>query len=443
MKSLYRCFLALTLVTVWVSAAPREHKAYFKPFIWKSEPPSDCPFPASRAISGLLFTGVHSDYHFADTWYPTWAADGNLYSPFTDGDVFGEGSNSDGFTFANDQDRQTLNYSQRPATTGQAILMGDDPLNLTIKSLGTVAADPYPYGGRYPCGSLVYRGVWYYGTYCLAPHGQTWYGPTNFNWPWLGPLVGFRTSTDFGKTWRETPHTPSQPLFGESGMWGYPVKIGSPHFVDFGRELEHSPDGKAYLVAHGAVDPDPKPRFANLSWITGDQVYLLRVAPSPATMNDASQYEFYAGTDRHGAAVWARDFRRIKPLLEWNNNMGCVTMTYNAPLRKYLLCVTDGGNTCARMHTYILESSRLTGPWKLVTYMKNFGEQSYFVNIPSKFISPDGRTAWLCYSANFAPDWNNEKIRSNPPGSHYGLVMQEIRLLNAEMRKKFRQGRFE
>ena len=24
--------------------------------------------------------------------------------------------------------------------------------------------------------------------------------------------------------------------------------------------------------------------------------------------------------------------------------MGCVTMTYNAPLKKYLMCVTDGGN---------------------------------------------------------------------------------------------------
>jgi hypothetical protein len=147
MKSVLPCLLLLVLAleTVWASAAPREHQAYFKPFIWKSEPPSNCPFPASREIRGLLFTGVHSDYHFADTWYPTWAADGNLYSPFTDGDVYGEGANSDGFSFANDQDRQTLNYSKRRATTGQAVLMGDDPLNLTIKSLGTVAADPDPY----------------------------------------------------------------------------------------------------------------------------------------------------------------------------------------------------------------------------------------------------------------------------------------------------------
>ena len=347
-------------------------------------------------------------------------------------DVYGEGSNSDGFTFQKGGCIGSLNCQLRKATTGQAILMGDDPLNLTVKSLGLVQADPYPYGGRYPCGSLVHNGIWYYGTYCLAPHGIARYGATDYNWPWLGPLVGFRISKDYGKSWEETPHTPEKPLFGESGLWGHPVKIGAPHFVDFGKNMEHSPDGKAYLVAQGAVEPDSKPRFANLSWITADQVYLLRVTPSPENINDPGKYEFYAGKDAHGNALWTSDFAKIQPLLEWNNNMGCVTLTYNAPLKKYLMCVTDGGNTCARMHTYILESSRLTGPWRLVTYMKNFGEQSYFVNFPSKFISADGQTAWLCYSANFAPDWNNEKIKSVPSGSRYGLVLQEVKLLRAQ-----------
>ena len=67
--------------------------------------------------------------------------------------------------------------------------------------------------------------------------------------------------------------------------------------------------------------------------------------------------------------------------------------------------------------------------WKLVTYMKDFGEQAYFVNIPSKFISKDGYTAWLCYSGNFATNWNDQAIKVNPAGTRYGLVLQEIRLL--------------
>jgi len=390
--------------------------------VWPSEPPPDCPFERSKDIAGVAFTGRHSDYpRLADTWYPSWASDGRLYSPYTDG-----------ICPRLDGGRDASNSFGESATTGQAVLEGDDPLQLKIYSLGLTKASSLPYGGRYPCGSLVHNGVWYYGTYCLSPLGRTPYGGIDYNWPWLGPLVGFRVSTDYGRTWKETPHTPEKPLFGESGMWGYPVKIGAPHFVDFGKNMEYSPDGNAYLVAHGAPEPDPKPRFANLSWISGDQIYLIRVKPGIANINDPSKYEFFAGYDSQGNPLWSREFKSIKPLIDWNNNCGSVTIAYDAPLKKYLMCVTDGWPTYARMNTYILESAAITGPWKLVTYMKNFGEQGYFVNFPTKFISADGRTAWLCYSANFAPNWNGGEIKANPPGSHYGLVLQEVKLLRGE-----------
>jgi len=425
MKIPAKWFLLVSVLTNFTIVASSAEKENVR--IWPSQPPQDCPFEKSSDIVGIAFTGKHSNYFVADTWYPSWASDGNLYSPWTDGTCpRAEGgkdmSSSDGF----ESDGRRL----RQATTGQAILIGDDPVHLKIVSLGVFRGNPYPYGGRYPCGSLVHNGVWYYGTYCLAPHGITKFGEINYNWPWLGPCVGFRTSTDYGKTWSETPHTPENPLFGETGMWGYPVKIGSPHFVDFGKNMEHSPDGKAYLLGHGAEVNDPVPRFANLSWITGDQVYLLRVTPEIENINDASKYEFFAGHDQKGGPLWTKDFKQIKPLIDWNNNMGCVTATYNAPLKKFLMCVTDGWPTCAKMNSYVLEADKITGPWKLVCYMKNFGEQAYFLNFPSKFISDDGRTAWLCCSANFAKDWNNMKIEENPPGSHYGLVLQEVVLLD-------------
>jgi hypothetical protein len=423
--------LVLSLLAMPASHASEAAPAAYKSFVWKSEPPPGCPFAPSKTLTGIEFLGIHSDYRFADTWYPTWAADGNLYSPWTDGPLFQDQSSSDAIA-PDTNGFGGFRLVRGKATTGQAVLIGDDPLRLTVENRGKVQADPHPYGGRYPCGSLVYRGVWYYGTYCLSPSGITPFGGTNYNWPWLGPLVGFRISRDFGKTWQETPHSPARPLFGETGMWGHPVKIGAPHFVDFGKDMEHSPDGKAYLVATGAELNDSQPRFANLSWITGDQVYLLRVTPSPETINDPKAYEFYAGRNAQGQPIWTRTFKEIQPLLEWNNNMGCVTATYVPPLKKFLMCVTDGGNTCARMHTYVLEADALPGPWRLVTYMKNFGEQAYFVNLPSKFFSADGRTAWLCYSGNFAPDWNNEKIQVNPPGTRYGFVLQKIRLLGPD-----------
>lgn len=36
----------------------------------------------------------------------------------------------------------------------------------------------------------------------------------------------------------------------------------------------------------------------------------------------------------------------------------------------------------ARMSTMILESDVLTGLWRPVSYLKDFGEQAYFVNMP-------------------------------------------------------------
>ena len=381
--------------------------------VWRSEPPKDCPFKQSETLVGIGFTGKNRSYTTADTWYPSWASDDNMYSPWTDGAVNGLHSSSGG----------------KNATTGHATIIGNDPMNLIITNQGVYKSDPSPYAGRYPCGSLVYNGVWYYGTYCLHPSGSVPKDGINYNWPWLGPFVGFRWSTDFGKTWTQTPCTPEKPLFGESALNGEPVKIGAPHFVDFGKNMQYSPDGYAYLVSHGASQGPEGRRFAYNSWITGDEIYLIRVKPSIENMNDATKYEFFAGHDQQGKPIWSKDFKKIKPIAEWKDNMGCVTMTWNEPMKKYLMCVTDGGNTVHYFNTYILESDNITGPWRLVTYMKRFGEQAYFVNIPSKFIGKDGRTLWICYAANFSSGWGGIKFKSNPPGSRYGMCLQEVKLL--------------
>ena len=73
--------------------------------------------------------------------------------------------------------------------------------------------------------------------------------------------------------------------------------------------------------------------------------------------------------------------------------------------------------------TYLLESRDLTGPWKLASYMKAFGEEAYFVNLPSKFIAADGKTLWLSYSHG----WGHKT--PNPPGGKYAWCLQEIKLL--------------
>jgi hypothetical protein len=414
-----------------------------KGFAWDSPVPEDCPFQKSPTLTGIFFTGRHSDYRCGDTWYPCWAGDGNLYSPWTDGKTDGVACGSGGGA---------------GARTGHAVMIGDDPLRLEIHNTAPPkGASALPYQGRYPAGSLVHNGIWYYGTYCLGPAGSYKHNGFMWNWPNLGPMPGFQISRDYGKTWEPSPHTPEKPLFPEPRRFLGPVKMGAPHFVDFGKNMEHSPDGKAYLLGMGAEENDPRPRpciqpgkpgeafqaaegcpgdfaHANLSWISADQIYLARVKPSPETMNDLKAWEFFAGHDGAGKPIWTNNFEEIKPLIEWNNHMGCVTATYVPGLKKYLMCVTDGWPTVAKMTSYILEADAVTGPWRRVAYMKDFGEQGYFLNFPSKFISADGRTLWLCYSANFSPGWNGVKLDINPPGGRYGLCLHEVKLLTPEKR---------
>lgn len=249
--------IALELALLSTTRAQVHNSKPYAPFDWPSKPPADCPFEPSKDIVGITFTGRHREYTNADCWFPSWASDGNMYSPFSD------------------------------------------------------------------------------------------------------------------------------------------------------------------------------PREVKSSWCIGDQAYLLRVVPSPKTVNDAGKYEFFAGHDDRGKAVWTSERRKMQPLVTWNGRVGSTSITYNPRLKKYLFCTTDGRAANGPYDTYILESGSITGPWKLVVFMEDFGEQGYFVNIPSKFISEDGRTAWLCYAANFRSGGPNPTpLKSDPPGSRYAMNLQEIQLGN-------------
>ncbi len=404
----------ISYVACTQAAEPDPAKMSFHGFLWPNHTPGECPFKQSEDITGIYFSGRCSDYHCGDTFYPTWADDDNLYSPFTDGTTDGMGAGS-GFPWE---------------TTGNVVMIGDDPQHLTIKNTARPQKGAtYPYGGRYPCGSLMHDGIWYYGTYCLGITKTTIEDGYRYGWPILGPMPGFRVSRDYGKTWTPSPHTSEKPLFPEPKELFGPVKIGAPHFVDFGKNMEHSPDGKAYLVCMGAEEDDSMPRYGNLSWCAADQAYLIRVIPSIETINDENAYEYFAGHDAGGEPVWTDDFNKIKPLLDWNNHMGCVTITYNAPLKKYFMCVTDGWLSRSNMDSYIMEADKITGPWKMITYMHEFGTQGYFLNFPSKFISDDGKTMWLCYSGNYG--WHTQLPRK-PQHGRYGLCLYEVKLLDKD-----------
>src|SRR5215471_9409838 len=116
---------------------------------WESHPPADCPFAKSTELVGLTFTGRHATYTDADTWYPCWAADDHLYSPWTDGKS-SQPTGSDPHNFECSSDARNCVNAGRDGKsgTGQARIVGDDPLHLRIENLGIHYASPAPYGGR-------------------------------------------------------------------------------------------------------------------------------------------------------------------------------------------------------------------------------------------------------------------------------------------------------
>lgn len=135
----------------------------YKTFTWISEPPKDCPFEQSKSLVGIHFLGIKSGFHYGDTWYPTWASNDTMYSPWTDGtterlDGYTEKANSGYTGKSNAFDSKTNN------TTGQGVMIGDDPLTLKAYSIGIYNSPSFPYQGALPLRLLsLQRGLvlWY------------------------------------------------------------------------------------------------------------------------------------------------------------------------------------------------------------------------------------------------------------------------------------------
>ena len=120
--------LFISLIAVTTLSAIGENHTKDLIAAWKSKPPKDCPFAASVEIPSCEFTGRHANYSDADTWYPSWGADDQLYSPFTD--TIGKGVNG----------VYSSSGGGKGAVVGHATIVGEDPLALSVINPGTIAS---------------------------------------------------------------------------------------------------------------------------------------------------------------------------------------------------------------------------------------------------------------------------------------------------------------
>eukprot|EP01052_Picozoa_sp_SAG31_P013705 SAG31_NODE_831_length_11669_cov_3.410026_8_plen_380_part_00 len=319
--------------------------------------------------------------------------------------------------------------------TGYGVLSytspNDDGLEpvVSIANLGTVQANAVPYEGRYPSGLLSYKGLLLYGTYALAVPANPGDVQNNVsqggcgNWCAQGPWWGFRHSVDGGRSFIEPrvtgkdgrdnifaevlePTGDTRPYPFGSDTWVGHVKFGAAQVVDMGIDLEHSPDGKLYLIGHGSTVPGAS------AWMQGSSVYMARCLPTVEAVNDRAQWEFYSHSDSDSAssnaAAWTKgDVAAAKPLFVWPNRTGVATMSYLQPLKKWLMVVgtpQHGNSMVGSFDTYFLESDTLTGPFRMVSYWQAFGPQAYFVGLPTAFAAKS-----LSTTATVAGDDHKER----------------------------------
>jgi len=528
-----------------------------KPYEWPDNQPEDCPFAESSEIIKVVFTGRYANYTHADTWFPMWAADGNEYSPFTDGTV-------DGYMSVGHYTNMHKVYENKNHRTGQASMVGDDPMSLKVTGLGSMSTN---YDNFYPCASVIADGVWYFGHYDAfndTGYFAGWRYSTNWNhfteeqnYPWTNeywtcaydvskearyfdfgvdgevepghiavnsktiynaktgygwdkPLTAdtvrdehaVKTMKDFSlcdedRTFKldvkngeyrvlvfigdrgnyshdkisvlaegvvkinnanTTAGDPGKEvlpfefnvtvkdgqldlLFQDGGgkdpywmgnaLYARPVtddnffnekgkaKFRVPRAVVFGQDNKLSADNKIYLVSHGYS----KGTGTN-NWANGDALYLCRVDEGIRNVTNPDKYEFWTGSK------WASSVEDAAPFLEWPDNIGGATITWNPGLKKYILVVhhnaKTGINDVAEEHrTIFMESDKITGPYKTIHYMTNWGPGSYFGNIPAKWISKDGKTAWLVIAANC---WAEP---ANPKQCVYSCSMHEIKFVTS------------
>jgi hypothetical protein len=214
-------------------------------------------------------------------------------------------------------------------------------------------------------------------------------------------------STDNGVTWTWDTEAP---------MFGKPVNPSSPEaylfttifFLDYGKDSANAID--SYVYAYGLDN----------NWRGEQQMYLARV-PADAVMT-RSAWEFFTGTDAEDVPSWTSDITKKKPVLTDTRLLyplmfgtDCPPeqpvisqggVTYDAPLKRYLFASWS----CSTHELY--EAPQPWGPWKHfastdfgpIRLTENRGQ--YGTNIPSKFISADGKTVWLqsnvcCYGDSY------------------------------------------
>lgn len=300
-----------------------------------------------------------------DLWASCWADDGNLYA-----------ANGDGKGFS-------LNGVSSDVSVSR-IAGGPTNLTGTTVAQGAAVSQIWTAGNynRKPTGMVCVNGTLYLAVQDLS---------TSFN---DAPAATIVRSTDHGATWT-WDHT--GPMFANH-------VFTTMFFADFGQNNANAPDGYVYVYG---LDGNWRTSFDHTVPDPVD-LYLARVPNS--SVQDRSTWQFYSGST-NGVPNWSSDINAKQAVLHDDTRIyqtmlgsGVSNLTrlaqggvlYDKPLNRYIY------SSWTEYTQELYESPTPYGPWSHF-YTKDFGgypwtqakNGGYATTIPSKFLSADGKTAYL------------------------------------------------
>jgi hypothetical protein len=332
------------------------------------------PFPKSSLITKVVFDKYRFHKGDGDTWPLTWASDGNLYGA------------------AGDNMGSPMNFWK---------IIGAPGGEWWVELIDKLPIDPAAYcqrpnidhkNGVKPGGVLSINGKLYFAVENMNYGDNPKFNRQHNVNAWIV------TSTDFGKTWNRSA-TPQDFFTG---------RLGSPHFLQFGKDYEGARDGYVYVFFAAGDD-------GNAYWENNDYILLGRVAKD--RMLNRTAWEFFTGTGASGEPNWNKDDKLAEPVFRYPLMTGEDHVSYDRGIKRYLLgnygFMDEGGNprpyhqltwptSVYPSQLTLYEATEPWGPWTLFYRDDNWGTYGdYNPSFPTKWMSEDGKTLWMVSAGTF------------------------------------------
>jgi hypothetical protein len=371
---------AVTAAGTYSAAAPQSPESWYVAQLVAlrgacQTPGIRAPYPNSQVIAGVRwdFSTLmsHRKAIGSDIWPTTWAADGNLYA------AWGDGGGFDGTERSKSTGRASLGFARISGVPdavdtssvvgrnvwGQAPAFAEAQATFGGKVVDLISVN----------GVLYAQGGLWTAANCGCPDPTLRSGDNSVQ----------RTlawSEDLGKTWRVAP-------------WVSAADLGSS--LQFGQDYAGAFDpAHVYYYYQRDVNRD------------STHIYLRRVRSAEITVDPATpgHFEYWAGF-AGDSPHWSTNEPDAKAVFSDPNveagTFAAANVVYDAPLGRYLLACSHGPATG---QIGLFEGPTPWGPWATVAYYEDWqglnetAGEATGLSVPTKWISPDGRTLWAVFS---------------------------------------------